>query len=337
MEPHSSILMGQGTAYRDRRRGLGTNSGVLGRNGTGPRDGVPGRVRRWTNLWQTGLMSAPLHHPEADADRQVDRRTWVFVILLVAASCIVNASSLQFELRASGTAHPGEPWVRELASHLSTLVVTLIVPWMLSRAPVSASTWRWALPAHLAATVVYSALHVLLMVSMRKLTYPVLFDWTYEFGLMDPAVWLYEYRKDALTYTMIALGFAMNRLISQGAREAAAARSDARAGGRLTLKCGGRTIFVDASDVIAAQAASNYVEIRTVGRTHLARMTLADLEHLLSEAGNRHVRTHRSHIVNVDHIDEIVPKGEGDVAIHLSTGDTVPGSRRYRSRLPEPA
>jgi len=33
-------------------------------------------------------------------------------------------------------------------------------------------------------------------------------------------------------------------------------------------------------------------------------------------------------------ITEIVPTGDGNVMIHLDTGDTLPGSRSYRSDLP---
>jgi DNA-binding LytR/AlgR family response regulator len=61
-------------------------------------------------------------------------------------------------------------------------------------------------------------------------------------------------------------------------------------------------------------------------------MTLTELERLLDDAGGHHVRVHRSHVVNLDHVRGITPTGEGDALIELDTGDTVPGSRRYRER-----
>ncbi len=70
---------------------------------------------------------------------------------------------------------------------------------------------------------------------------------------------------------------------------------------RLMLKSGGRTILLNAGDVIHAKAAGNYVEVSTAGKTHLVRMTLTELERLLEETGGSHVRVHRSHIVNLDH------------------------------------
>ncbi|MEZ5954952.1 MAG: LytTR family DNA-binding domain-containing protein [Hyphomonas sp.] len=46
-----------------------------------------------------------------------------------------------------------------------------------------------------------------------------------------------------------------------------------------------------------------------------------------------HARVHRSHIVNLDRVRAISPTGEGDAVIELDTGETVPGSRRYRDRF----
>ena len=82
--------------------------------------------------------------------------------------------------------------------------------------------------------------------------------------------------------------------------------------------------------MIWAKAASNYVEVVTPAKTYLARMTLTELGRLLEAAGGRHARVHRSHIVNLDMVKEIVPTGEGDVVLRLETGDEVSGSRRYR-------
>ncbi|MEQ9316382.1 MAG: LytTR family DNA-binding domain-containing protein, partial [Henriciella sp.] len=97
---------------------------------------------------------------------------------------------------------------------------------------------------------------------------------------------------------------------------------------------GGRTFFVDASDIVLARAASNYVEVVTPAHTYLARSTLAELERLLVAADGRHLRVHRSYIVNRDRIRTISPTGDGNVSIELDTGETVPGSRSYRDRLP---
>ena len=85
--------------------------------------------------------------------------------------------------------------------------------------------------------------------------------------------------------------------------------------------------------MIWAKAASNYVEVRTAHKTHLARMTLSRLNSLLSEAGDTHVQCHRSYLVSRAAIREIVATGEGDASLLLTNGEKIPASRRYRGGL----
>ena len=47
------------------------------------------------------------------------------------------------------------------------------------------------------------------------------------------------------------------------------------------------------------------------------------------------VRVHKSAIVNLHHVRELVPLFKGDGEARLSNGATVPYSRRYRERLLE--
>lgn len=272
-------------------------------------------------------------HPAARSDRAADRQSFLFLLLILIVSYVVNAWTTGFELSGGGEYPAAEPWVREFASHAGLLAVAPLVPLALNIAPVGPLTWRWAVPAQIGFSIVFSVIHILLMVYLRKAAYPLLFDQGYTFGLNDPLIWLYEYSKDAFTYLIVIIGFSQNRALHQRAIEVEASRETASTDKRLELKCGGRTIFVQAGDVISAQAASNYVEIQTGTGSHLARMTLAELERLLSAADMGHKRVHRSHIVNMNQVIEIVPTGEGDVTLHLRDGRTVPGSRRYRDTL----
>lgn len=176
-----------------------------------------------------------------------------------------------------------------------------------------------------------------MFVALRKLTYPPILGMTYDFGLTDPLNWIYEGRKDAYGYGVTMLVFALARMAMQNRLESRAADEMASREHRLMLKSGGRTIMVNAGDVIHARAAANYVELTTPHGTHLARMTLTELERLLGEADGHHARVHRSHIVNLDHVRVISPTGEGDAVIELDTGETVPASRRYRDRYAQTA
>lgn len=279
-------------------------------------------------------MADRAHHPELDADHRADRRTWLMLAAFLTVSFFVEALSDQYDHYRIGQPVIAAPWISQATSHLMIFALTPFITFMLSRFPITGDSWRKALPIHLAATVVFSAAHILSMVALRKALYLGFLGQAYEFGLADPSIWLYEYRKDVLSYTLIAAIFALNRLVEQRGLEARAAESEASSRQRLTLKSGGRVFLVDAADVIWAKAASNYVEVATPGRTYLARSTLSALEKLLSAAGGSHIRVHRSFLVHGGHISEITPTGDGNVMIRLDTGEQIPGSRGYRSRLP---
>lgn len=282
-------------------------------------------------------METKTQHPEIRADARADRRTWFFFGLFMLASFFEKSLSDRHDLLRAGSAHPDLPWLSQATSHIVILAMVPFITTMLSRFPLSADRWRPNLAIHALATVVFSVVHILLMVTLRKLLTPLVFGFPYEFGFSDGSVWLYEYRKDVLTYALIAAIFWMNRVVEQRSLETKATRTEAKDRHRLTLKSGGQTFFVRADDVIWAKAASNYVEVGTPARTHLARMTLTELERLLEDAGGNHARVHRSHIVHLDHVIAITPTGEGDALIELDTGETVPGSRRYRERYAQPA
>jgi two-component system, LytTR family, response regulator len=79
------------------------------------------------------------------------------------------------------------------------------------------------------------------------------------------------------------------------------------------------------------EAAGNYAEIHTRGGVHLVRVTIAALESRLDR--ERFARIHRSTIVRIDRIREIVPEWHGDCQVILDSGATIKMSRSYRDRL----
>jgi two-component system LytT family response regulator len=64
---------------------------------------------------------------------------------------------------------------------------------------------------------------------------------------------------------------------------------------------------------------------------HEVRETLARLEARLDNA--RFVRVHRSAIVNVDRIKELLPSFHGEFVVVLRNGTRVTSSRGYSERL----
>lgn len=271
---------------------------------------------------------------EQRAERRADRQSAVLIVAILLSFTLVDSLSTLTEFAREGEyVHPALPW---LLNFTSIAVMTALIPvmlWTANRAPVTASTWRWSLPAHLAASIVISLAHVLAMVAIRKLVWPVLFGQPYDFFNFIPGDLFYEYRKDVFAYAGFILIIQSSREYQQQRLEAAAAREDARRDKRLTLKCGGRTIWMAAEDLIAAKAAGNYVEIKTETGEHLARTTLGALERQLDEAGIRAARVHRSYLVNLDKILEAAPTGSGDLSIRMKDGSEIPGSRRFREKL----
>ena len=268
------------------------------------------------------------------ADRRADRRSYVIAAAIAGLSLLVRGLSVMHEIQNSVRSIAlYEPWIWEGASHISLLVALPVIPFALTRAPLTGATWRWAIPANALAFLAFSAIHILLMVALRKLAYALFMDGPYEFGLADASTWLYEMRIDFFSYVLFSLGFSASRLLEQARLETEAARTEAKAGGRLMLKCGGRTLFVNPADVLRVQAAGNYVEVITAGQPQLARMTLSEMEGLLAAASPRHARVHRSHIVNLDAVREAIPARDGGLDLHLANGDVVPTSRGYRDAV----
>ncbi|MEE2565461.1 LytTR family DNA-binding domain-containing protein [Hyphobacterium marinum] len=281
----------------------------------------------------TGTSSTAL-----TADREADRRALLRAGLLCAAVIvvvyIVNSLSVGTEIVRSGDDQPGHySWVLEGTAVTAMLILVPPVLWLGMAFPFERGRWRTALAVHLAAVLVYGALQVALMSGFRALVWPPIFDRPFGYGDTLWGTFVYEFRKQAAAYLGFQLILSTSRTMERLRLEARAARQDARAEQRITLKCGGRTIFAEAADFRVARAAGNYVEASFGTREHLARMTLAELETLLREAGIDAVRVHRSWLVNRAAITEITPTGEGDVTITLTGGDEVPGSRRYRAGL----
>ena len=272
---------------------------------------------------------------ERAAERTAVRRAFIAYAAIILGFWVVNSLSNITEAERAGHAlQAGEAWFLEGTSSIIILILFWPVSRLEARFPVGEARWAVALPVYLAGSLVFSAIHVAWIALVRDTLWPVMFEGDYQFfadgvGLVS----LYEYRKDVMAYAVILFLLYVFRSVEGHRMEAETARREAQARHRVTLKCGGRTVFAEAAEFTMAKAAGNYVEARFGARDILARMTLTELEGLLTEAGVDAVRTHRSFLVNRAAITETVPTGEGDVRILLSDGSEVPGSRRYREGL----
>lgn len=272
---------------------------------------------------------------EAVLERRVARRVFLIMTLFLLAIGLLNTMSILTEAQRDGRIlDPRVPFILEFTSVLAMVALAPLVILFERRVPFTAETWRSALSWHAMGSIAFSLLHVALFIVLRTAAYSVILGSSYSFFTDVPTDLLYEYRKDIFPYSVLILMLGLQRSLEEHRREAEAARADARQTGKLTLKAGGRTIFLDAASLDWASAAGNYVEIRANGATHLARISLSALEQLLSDAGVDVARVHRSHLVNRSKVQQIAPAGDGDFKIRMTDGSELRGSRRYRASLP---
>ncbi len=100
---------------------------------------------------------------------------------------------------------------------------------------------------------------------------------------------------------------------------------------RLPVRTSGRVVIVELADVDWIQAADNYVTLHAGGQEHLLRETLGRLERELDP--DRFVRIHRSAVVQVDRIRELLPAFHGDFIVVLRDGTRLTLSRGYRAKV----
>ena len=100
---------------------------------------------------------------------------------------------------------------------------------------------------------------------------------------------------------------------------------------RLPVKLRGKLVVIDLADVDWIEAADNYVTLHVGGNAYPARETMNRLERELDP--ERFVRIHRSAIVQVDRIKELLPDFHGDFVVVLRNGARVTLSRTYRRKV----
>lgn len=107
-------------------------------------------------------------------------------------------------------------------------------------------------------------------------------------------------------------------------RKDAASAADTR---RIPLQIGQRVQLVPEDRINAVQAQGNYLDIDTEQGLYTLRKTLASFETELDPG--RFVRIHRSMLVRIDAIREVLSVGSGRYRIELCTGRRLVSGRNY--------
>jgi two-component system, LytTR family, response regulator len=101
---------------------------------------------------------------------------------------------------------------------------------------------------------------------------------------------------------------------------------------RLAVKTADRVALLKVDEIDWIEGAGVYVQLHVKGKRHLHRETLSNLEQQLDPS--RFVRIHRSTIVNVERVKELVPYFHGEYVVVLNDATKLKLSRSYRDRLP---
>lgn len=101
--------------------------------------------------------------------------------------------------------------------------------------------------------------------------------------------------------------------------------------GRLVIKTKGRIVFLNMDEIDWVEAAANYVRLNAGGESYLFRETISRTSERLNP--NHFLRIHRSMIVNVRRIKELIPVNSGEYIVVLKSGKELSCSRGYRANV----
>lgn len=102
---------------------------------------------------------------------------------------------------------------------------------------------------------------------------------------------------------------------------------------RVVVKKNNRIVVIPASGITHIEAYDDYVIIHSEGNKHLKQKTMKYYEEYLDP--RRFIRIHRSWIVNVEYIDQIMLWEKETYMVKLKTGDELRASRAGYKKLKE--
>jgi two-component system LytT family response regulator len=100
---------------------------------------------------------------------------------------------------------------------------------------------------------------------------------------------------------------------------------------RIAIKASGRILFIDPEQVVAVQAAGNYVLLKRETGSYLLRESISVMADILKPYG--FVRFHRSVLVNRSMVEEIKPWTTGEYGLRLKDRKEYTVTRTYKKNL----
>jgi two-component system LytT family response regulator len=100
---------------------------------------------------------------------------------------------------------------------------------------------------------------------------------------------------------------------------------------KITIKDRDSIKLVKVDSIAWVDAAGDYMCVHAEGETHIMRCTM---KHLLDELDDTvFKRVHRSTIVNLNCIEEVIPHTKGEYFLQLDNGERIKVSRNYRGEI----
>lgn len=100
---------------------------------------------------------------------------------------------------------------------------------------------------------------------------------------------------------------------------------------RLVIRSNGHVYLLESKDIYWVEAEGDYVSVHTPQKSHLVRETMKNMESRLHTQGFQ--RVHRSSIVNLAYVRELISLDSGEYQIILRDNTCVKMSRNYRDIL----
>lgn len=99
----------------------------------------------------------------------------------------------------------------------------------------------------------------------------------------------------------------------------------------LPVKMSGRIYFIHPDDIEYIEAAGYYIEVFANGKKHLLRQSLTQLDEILDN--HRFLRIHRSVIINLHYLKEIIRDGANDFSVRMANDTSFKISRSYKTEV----
>ena len=274
-------------------------------------------------------------------DQRPKLYSYLLLVLYFFINAAINASSVWMEhsRNPANSLSVLEPIVWEYSSAISTLLLCPLLFYWFRRYPLQITSVKRQLLAHLLGSLLFSLLHVGLMVALRELIY----YWhggNYHFGPLLRE-FFYEYRKDVwgyiwflLSYQLLMFGY--SRLkgeahqldMAEDSVEQTTTQKSQKAPEHFLVKKLDKEFLIRTDDIEWLEASGNYVNLHSKGRIYPLRATLSSTLDLLSSKGFS--RVHRSLAVNHSAIESISYDSSGDGDILLKSGEQLALSRRFK-------